>query len=138
MEKLVWKLRISILWIFLAVSMSAAMILYIMTPGIINSIIAGEMEGMEITAGVLMIFALFWLIPLIMAFCTLIINDAANRWSNAILGLFFGVFYIVDISGHLSKGEEFGGHCLMGVAGIIVAFLIAWHAWKWPKQKNRS
>ena len=133
MEKLVWKLRISMLWIFLAVSMSAAMILYIMTPGIIDDIIAGEMEAMEISAGVLMVFALFWLIPLIMAFLTLVLRDTPNRYTNAILGLFFGIFYIFDISGHLSRGEEFGGHCLMGVAGIIVAFFIFWHAWKWPK-----
>lgn len=134
MEKLVWKLRITVLWIFLAIAMSAAMILYIMGPGIINNIIAGEMEGMEISAGVLMIFAIFWLIPLIMAFLTLVLKDAINRYANAILGLFFGVFYIVDISGHLSRGEEFGGHALVGVAGIIVAFLILWHAWKWPKK----
>ena len=134
MEKLIWKMRISVLWIFLAVSMSAAMILYIMGSGVITEIIAGEMEGMEITAGILMIFALFWLIPLIMAFLTLVLKDTVNRWSNAVLGLFFAVFYIIDISGHLSRGDEFGGHCLMGVAGIIAALLIFWHAWKWPKK----
>jgi len=134
MEKLVWKLRISMLWIFLAVGMSAAMILYIMTPGVIDDIIAGEMEAMEISAGVLMIFALFWIIPLIMAFLTLILKDIINRYANAVLGLFFGIFYIIDISGHLSRGEEFGGHALIGVVGIIVAFLIFWHAWKWPKE----
>ena len=133
MEKLVWKLRITVLWIFLAIAMSAAMILYIMAPGVINDIIAGEMEAMEISTGVLMVFALFWLIPLIMAFLTLLLKDNVNRFANAILGLFFGVFYIVDISGHLSRGEEFGGHALVGVAGIIVAFIIFWHAWKWPK-----
>lgn len=118
------ELRITVLWIFLAIGMSAAMILYIMGPGVIDDIIAGEMEGMEISAGILMIFALFWLIPLIMAYLTLVLKDTANRYANAILGLFFGIFYIIDISGHLSRGEEFGGHALVGVAGIIVAFLI--------------
>ena len=134
MENLVWKMRISVLWIFLAVGMSAAMILYIMGSGVITEIIAGEMGGMEITSGILMIFALFWIIPLIMAFLTLVLKDTVNRWSNAVLGLFFAVFYIIDISGHLSRGEEFGGHCLLGVVGIIVALLIFWHAWKWPKK----
>lgn len=134
MENLVWKMRITILWLFLAVSMSAAMILYIMAPGIIEEIIAGEMEGMEISSGILMIFALFWIIPLIMAFLTLVLRDKLNRYINAILGLFFGVFYIIDISGHISRGEEFGGHALVGVVGIIAAFLIFWHAWKWPKK----
>ena len=133
MEKLVWKLRITMLWIYLAVGMSASMILYIMAPGVIPDIITGEMEGMEISAGILIFFSIFWLIPLTMAFLTLVLKDTVNRYANAILGLFFGIFYIVDISGHLSRGEEFGGHLLVGVVGIIVAFLISWHAWKWPK-----
>ena len=133
MEKLVWKLRISILWIFLAVSMSAAMILFFMGPGVVEEIIAGEIEGMEISGLVLIVFAFFWIIPLIMAFLTLVLKDTVNRYTNAILGIFFAIFYIIDISGHLSKGEEFGGHHLMGIIGVIVALFIIWHAWKWPK-----
>ena len=35
----------------------------------------------------------------------------------------------------MSRGEEFGGHALVDVVGIIAAFLIFWHAWKWPKNK---
>ena len=133
MEILVWKIRISVLWIFLAVAMSAAMILFIMGPGVVEDIIAGEMEGMEINTVTIFIFALFWIIPLIMAFVVLILRDTLNRYLNAILGLFFAVFYLVDISGHLSRGEGFGGHIIMGIIGIFVALLIFWHAWKWPK-----
>ena len=131
-----WKLRISVLWIYLAVGMSAAMILFIMGPGVVEDIISGEMEGMEISAGVLILFAIFWLIPLTMAFLTLILQEIINRVANAILGLFFAVFYIIDMSGHLSRGEEFGGHLLIGVVGVVVALLIFWHAWKWPMQKK--
>lgn len=133
MEDMDWRIRITVLWIFMAVAMSAAMILFIMGPGVIDEIRTGEMEGMEINAGVLIVFALFWLIPLIMSFLTLILKKIVNRYTNAGLGIFFAVFYIIDIAGHLSRGETFGGHCLMGVAGIIVALLIFWHAWKWPK-----
>ena len=133
MDNLVWKIRISVLWIFLAVAMSAAMILFIMGPGVVEDLIAGEMEGIEISAVILFVFALFWIIPLAMAFLTLVLKDTVNRYSNAILGLFFAVFYLVDISGHLSRGEGFGGHIIMGIIGIFVALLIFWHAWKWPK-----
>ena len=133
MEKLVWKLRISMLWVFLAVGMSAAMILFIMGPGVVEGLMSGEMEGMEVSGWLLILFAIFWLIPLIMAFLTLVLKDPINRYSNAVLGLFFAVFYIIDISGHVSRGEAVSGHVFMGIVGIIVAFFIFWHAWKWPK-----
>jgi len=94
MENLDWRLRITVLWIFLAVSISAAMILYIMSPGIVEEIINGEMEGMEITSWIFIIFALFWLIPLIMAFLTLVLKESINRWSNFIIGLFFLLFLL--------------------------------------------
>jgi hypothetical protein len=133
MEDLVWKLRISMLWIFLAVGMSAAMILFIMGPGVVEDLMSGQMEGMEVSGWLLILFSIFWIIPLIMAYLTLVLKNSVNRYTNVILGLFFGIFYIVDMSGHISKGEAFSGHVIMGVVGIIVAFLISWHAWKWPK-----
>jgi len=107
MENLVWKMRISVLWIFLAVSMSAAMILYIMGPGVINDIIAGEMEEMEISAGVLMLFALFWLIPLIMAFLTLVLKDIAST-----ADLFFPVY---------SATEGLDGYVSLEVSPLLAA-----------------
>ncbi len=133
MENLYWRIRISVLWVFMAVGMSASMILFFMGSGVIEDIIAGEIEEMEITEGILLVFALFWLIPLIMAFLSLVLKDKANRWANIILGAFFAIFLPVDIAGHLSRGEAFGGHCLIGAAGIVVAVVIAWHGWKWPK-----
>jgi hypothetical protein len=133
MDVLVWKLRITVLWIILAAGCSGVQILYILAPGVINNIIAGEFEGMEINAGFLMVFSLFWLIPLIMAFLTLVLKDAMNRYTNVVLSLLFGIYLIFSVSLPLSKGQEFSGHLLLETVGIIIAFLIFWHAWKWPK-----
>lgn len=133
MDELAWKMRITVLWLIMAVGTSASWILFIVGPGVMEEIIAGEMEGMQISQGLLAVFALFWLISFIMAFLTLILKGSANRYPNAVLGLIFAIFLIIDIAGHLSRGEAFGGHCLMGVAGVIVGVLIFWHALKWPK-----
>ncbi|GAH16872.1 unnamed protein product, partial [marine sediment metagenome] len=46
METLLLKIRIAILWIFLAVAMSASMILWFMAPGAIDEIMSGMAEGM--------------------------------------------------------------------------------------------
>ena len=134
MEELIWKLRITILWIILAAGCSGTQILYILAPGVINNIIAGKFEGMEINAGFLIVFSLFWLIPLTMAFLTLILKDKINRYANAVLGLLFGIYVISSVSIPLSMGQEFSGHLLLESVGIIIAFLIIWHAWKWPKK----
>ena len=134
MEILRWKTRLSVLWVFMAVGMSAAMILYNMMPGIVEEIIAGEMEGMQISDGLLAGFAIFWLIPLIMAVLCLTLKDAPNRWTNFVLSIIFGVFYLVDVIGDLSLGG-LSGDILMGIAAIVVAAFIAWFAWKWPKQE---
>ena len=93
------------------------------------------MEGMQISGGMLAGFAIFfWLIPLIMAVLCLTLKDAPNRWTNFVLSIIFGVFYLVDIIGDLSRGG-LSGDTLMGIAAIVVAAFIAWFAWKWPKQE---
>lgn len=135
MADLAWKMRISVLWIFLAVSMSALALMYLMESGVIEEIIAGKIDGIEISGGLLMVYALIWLVPLIMAFLTLILKDKTNRYTNAVLGLLWAFLGIFDIADHLSKGYAFGGFGLMGVAKIVVALLIFWHAWKWPTLK---
>ena len=122
----------------MAVGMSAAMVLWFMGPGVIEEIMSGEAEGMQITAGLSILFALLWLIPLIMAFLCLTLKHTGNRWANFVLGALLGLFYVFDIIGDLTRGDPFGGDMFMGIAGIVVAALIAWHAWKWPKPEAES
>jgi len=133
-EKLAFKIKITVLWLFYAVAMAAAMVLAFMEPGVIEEIMAGEMGGMALSTAVTAFFALFWLIPLIMAFLTLILTGSAIRWANIVLGIIFAVFDLVDVIGHLSRGE-IGGHMLMAVSLIVVPAVIAWYAWKWPVQE---
>jgi len=135
MEVLAWKVRISVLWLFYAVAMSASAVLDFMEPGVIEEIMAGEIRGMQISAGFLLFASLFWLILLIMAFLSLILKDSANRWTNIILGIVFAVFHIVNLIGHVAKGELPPAHLLLDVSMIVVPALIAWHAWKWPTQE---
>ena len=133
MEEIFWKIRISVLWLTMGVGMSGAMILQMFVPGFINGIIAGKMGEMEISTGLLLMMSIFWIVFLSMAFLTLILNDTVNRYINAILGVFFVIYLIVEIYMSLSM-QEFSGSNLIQVFGIIFSFLIFWHAWKWPKK----
>jgi len=58
METLAWKVRIAVLWIFLAVMMSASVGLVLLEPGAIEEIMTGEMEGTEISEGLLLMSSL--------------------------------------------------------------------------------
>ena len=132
MEEIFWKIRISVLWLTMGVGMSGAMILQMFVPGFINGIIAGKMGEMEISTDLLLMMSIFWIVFLSMAFLTLILNDTVNRYINAILGVFFVIYLIIEIYMSLSM-QEFSGPNLMQVFGIVFSFLIFWHAWKWPK-----
>jgi hypothetical protein len=132
MEELVWRIRISVLWLTMGVGMSGAMILQMFVPGFINGIIAGEIMEMEISTGLLIMMSIFWIVFLSMAFLTLILKDTANRYTNAILGIFFAIYLIIEIFMSLSM-QEFSGSNLIQVFGVFFSLLIFWHAWKWPK-----
>lgn len=135
MEILLLKIRIAVLWIFLAVAMSASMILWFMAPGAIDEIMSGMAEGMQISTGLLLFFLLFWLIPLAMAFLSITLKDLANRKANIILGIIFTVFYIGHLFMHLIKGPLTILIVLMCVLMILLPALIFWYAWKWPKKE---
>ena len=136
MELLRCKIRISVLWVFLAVGMSASMILLLMEPGVIEGLMAGNLEWTQVSEGLLVLNALFWLIPLIMAVLSLTLKASPNRRANIALGIVFVLLYVVDIIQHSIHGALHVAYLLMLVLGIVVAAFIAWFAWRLPKQET--
>jgi len=104
-----------------------------MTEGAIEQIIAGEWEGMKITDGWLLFLAIFWLVPLTMAFLSLTLKDSTNRWANIIAGIAWAAFGIFDVGDTLMRGLLVLS--VLSAVKMVVAVLIVWLAWKWPKQK---
>ena len=92
---------------------------------------------MQIGAGMFVFVALFWLIPLIMAFLSLILKDSTNRWANIVLGIVFTLLNIWHLIMHLAEPSvEPSVHQILVIGStVVVAALIAWYAWKWPKQE---
>ena len=129
---LTWKLRITVLWIFLAVCQSAGMALFMFEPGRIRGLMAGELWGANThSAGVQINIALYWLVPMAMAYLTLVLKDAANRRTNAVLGAVTaagGISLLIGQPAGTSAGVDF-----VAIVASLVALLIVWHAWKWPR-----
>jgi hypothetical protein len=121
-----------VLWLVLASSMSAAILLYLMDPGAIDKVRSGTIEGMDLGSfGVQVQFAIFWIVPWAMAFLTMVLKDTADRWANGVVGLVAAFAYGSDVVGHTSDGG-FGGEALIMTVATLVGLLIVWHAWKWP------
>jgi hypothetical protein len=135
MESLTFKIKISILWISFAISTSAAMILWFVEPGIIKQIMTtGEMITEKLSEGNLIFFALYWLIPLSMAFLTQILKYSLNRWLNFVLGLVFATFTIYYFISHLIQGWFTVANFLILIFSFVITVLIAWYSWKLPKE----
>ena len=128
-ETLGWRVRVSALWIVFAVSMVAAIVLFLAEPGSLEDVMAGEIDGEKITDTMTLIFAGFILIPLVMAFLALVLPDTPNRWANGVVAAIFVVMDALDLGSHLSDGT-FGGEALMMVATVVAGLLIVWYAWR--------
>jgi hypothetical protein len=128
MRILQWKIRISLLWIFMAVAMSAHSALAFMEPGAMEQI--GEMQ---MGAGMFLFMALFWWVPLVMAVLSVTLKDLVNRWTNMILGIVFTALNIFHLIEHLAQPSA---HQILIIGStVVVTALIFWHALKWPKQE---
>jgi hypothetical protein len=128
MELLRWKTRIAVLWIFMAVAMSAHAVLSFMAREVVE-----QMWEMEMGPGMMLFMAIFYWVPLVMAVLSLTLKDTANRWANFILGIVFTILNIVHLSEHFAQPSA---HLILLIGStVVVTGLIAWFAWRWPKQE---
>lgn len=123
-----WKIKISVLWLFGAVAILAHQILVLMEPGIIAQLMAGEAEGQKIGPGLILLFAILMLVPLVMAFLSLTLKDSINRWLNIIVGAVFSVLWFVGVVD--AAQTAYWGGALMTLSTVVASALIVWYAWK--------
>lgn len=129
---LTWKLRIAVLWIFFAVGESAGMVLLMFQPGVIRDMMAGTVLGADIhSAGAQIMTAFYFLAPMALAYLTLVLRDTANRWMNGVVGavsVLSGISALIGQPTWMSAGMNFAF-----IVGSLVALLIVWHVWRWPR-----
>jgi hypothetical protein len=139
MENSTLKIKIAVLWLFMAVAYSAHMALSIFEPGVIKLITDG---GMQISEGEFIFSALFaWLIPLTMAFLSVTLKDSANRRTNIILGIvitvgnIFHLLYEQLAQPSIHMAQPSIHQLLLNLSTVVVTTLIVWYAWRWPVRK---
>jgi hypothetical protein len=99
-----------------------------MRSDIIEGIIAGELEGIQITQEMLVASAILMLIPILMIFLSLALKPKANRWINIILGI---VYVAINLSTMLTTGGAWVYYYVFAVVEVVFSALIVWYAWRW-------
>jgi hypothetical protein len=125
-----WKIKISVLWLFVDVAFLGYFILKILEPGNLQQFLStGEISnGMKMTSVLLLFFAVCMLVPLIMAFLSLNLKYSTNRWTNIIVGVVFVALKCVDLIEDVTKLSAWA--MLMTLSGVVALALIVWYAWK--------
>ena len=118
------KVRISTLWVFVMFNMIFADILSFMNPGFLEEIVTGTGE-IQITQGLLLVFAILLEIPIAMVVLSRILKRGANRWANIIACIVTSLFVIGGGSADLH-------YIFFATMEVGCMLLIVWYALKWP------
>ena len=118
------KLRISMLWILMTVSL--------LVHGQLHFFEAGAVPKEPI--GLLIFFSLCYLIPMVMTFLSLILKNSLNRWLNIIVGCVFLLMNLYHTYGHISEPHQLP----IMLWTVVIAILILRYSWKQyiPFEKN--
>ena len=85
--------RISTLWIVVMFNMVFADILSFIKPGALQELWAGQ-AGVQISPGLLLVFAVLLEIPIAMIWLSRILKEQANRWANTAAAVITALFVV--------------------------------------------
>jgi len=124
-----WRVKVAVLWLFPLMGFLASVVLMFLEPGVVEQIIAGEVEGQELSVELLLMSAVIDILgPLVMAFLSLTLRDSVNRWLNIVVGGIYAVLEFVTLLEELANPK--GYVMLMLIAAVVAPVLIVWYAWK--------
>jgi hypothetical protein len=113
--------RLSTLWVVVMFNMVFADILTFIKPGALQELWAGQ-AGVQVTEGLLLVFAVLLEIPIAMIFVSRILKPEANRWANTIAAVITTLFVV--------GGGSIDLHYVFFAAVEVACMaLIVWFVW---------
>ena len=122
------KALLSTLWIFVLLNIIFRDIHEFVKSGFLEEVMAGTVNGVEITEGLMVVGWMMAEIPISMVLFSRILKYQVNRWANIVTGTLTIAFVV-------SNGARDLDDVFFAVAEFVALALIVWHAWKWPKQE---
>jgi hypothetical protein len=122
-------IRISVLWIFAAITMAAHYALLFFEPDVLKETTADVNKYLPIMEA----FA-NWLIPMTMAFLSVTLESLINRNLNMVLGglyILLSIFHVARCPLIHVSNKPSVHQLLVGISTVVVTVLIFWYAWTW-------
>jgi Sec-independent protein secretion pathway component TatC len=113
--------RLSTLWVVVMFNMAFADILTFIKPGALQDLWAGQ-AGVQVTEGLLLVFAILIEIPIAMIFLSRILQRGANRWVNTAAAVITTVFVVGGGSLDLH-------YVFFAIVQVACMALIVWSVW---------
>lgn len=126
------KIILSALWVARMLTGFVGDVLKFYEPGLVEQILAGEVDGMLLNQGFRLAAAIIFVLPVFMVYLSLTLPDKTNRWTNIILAT---LFFALNLIGELPT-YEYAYRTFLVIIEMVFLALIVWHAWKWPKQEG--
>jgi cytochrome bd-type quinol oxidase subunit 2 len=121
------KIKLSGLWVALMLTYLLGDVLRIFS----GDFKPGEIGGMQVSQGMYLGMVVLMVIPIVMVFLSLVLNQPVNRWMNFIVAIFFFLFNLVGLPTYPSLYDKF-----LIVVGLVFNVLTVWHAWKWHEKEK--
>jgi len=118
-------IKLSVVWICVMLTYLLGDVLRIFS----GDFKAGEMGskgGMPMTQNMLLGIAILMVIPILMVFLSVTLNQPVNRWVNIVLAVFFFLFNLVGLPTYPSMYDKF----LIAVS-LVFNITTVWYAWNW-------
>ena len=116
---------LSTLWVVVMFNMVFADILSFITPGALQELWTGQ-AGVQLTPGLLLVFAILLEVPIAMIFVSRILKQEANRWANPIAAVITTLFVV-------GGGSMSLHYVFFAAVEIACMALIVWYAWTWRR-----
>ena len=120
------RIMLSALWVARMLTGFVGDVLKFYEPGMMEQILAGEVDGMPLTQGFLLTAAIMFVLPVFMVFLSLTLPNPVNRWANIIVAIVFFAINIIGLPTYPSAYDVF-----LNVVGLVFNVLTVWYAWKW-------
>jgi hypothetical protein len=116
------QIKLSAIWVALMLTYLLGDVLRIFS----GDFKAGEIGGMQVSQAMYLGLAALMVIPAVMVYLSVTLNQPVNRWANIIVAVVFFLFNLIGLPTYPSAYDKF-------LIAVSLAFnlLTIWTAWRW-------
>lgn len=119
------RVLLSILWIFVVLNFFARDIHELIRPGMLEQMMSGTIDGVEVTESLMLLGWLMIEIPILMTVLSLLLPHGINRWANIGVGVLTGAMIVA-----MNVKPDLDNVFFM-TTQLIAVMAIVGIAWRW-------